>query len=200
MDPASSRFDDDGNDAGGSGGEEERAAEAKLSRFESRFEQEKRDQVRNNRQEEYDDDPEEEVGSGTPPVMEAVKSKEEILEEMGLNIRRLMTGLLLEVTAEELEETASSVLKKARNRTTAKPQLKTMLSGYGSGSDSQSESESDGDSEDDLQSVLKKKKKQFVKTKSKILDFCEEETAAYKVREKKWLGGGGGKEKKRQQS
>ena len=29
--------------------------------------------------------------------MEAVKSKEEILEEMGLNIRRLMTGLLLEV-------------------------------------------------------------------------------------------------------
>ena len=96
-DPASSRFDDDGNDAGGSGGEEERAAEAKLSRFESRFEQEKRDQVRNNRQEEYDDDPEEEVGSGTPPVMEAVKSKEEILEEMGLNIRRLMTGLLLEV-------------------------------------------------------------------------------------------------------
>merc|ERR1719339_662450 len=193
MDPASSRFDDDGNGAGGSGGEEERAAEAKLSRFESRFEQEKRDQVRNNRQEEYDDDPEEEVGSGTPPVMEAVKSKEEILEEMGLNIRRLMTGLLL-------EETASSVLKKARNRTTAKPQLKTMLSGYGSGSDSQSESESDGDSEDDLQSVLKKKKKQFVKTESKILDFCEEETAAYKVREKKWLGGGGGKEKKRQQS
>ena len=30
-------------------------------------------------------------------MMEAVKSKEEILEEMGLNIRRLMTGLLLEV-------------------------------------------------------------------------------------------------------
>ena len=29
--------------------------------------------------------------------MEAFKSKEEILEEMGLNIRRLMTGLLLEV-------------------------------------------------------------------------------------------------------
>merc|ERR1712037_898525 len=155
--------------------------------------------VKNNRQEEYDNDQEEE-GGVSPPVMEAVKSKEEILEEMGLNIRRLMTGLLLEVTAEELEETASSVLKKARNRTTAKPQLKTMLSGYGSGSDSQSESESDGDSEDDLQSVLKKKKKQFVKTESKILDFCEEETAAYKVREKKWLGGGGEKEKKRQQS
>ena len=34
-----------------------------------------------------------------------------------------------QVTAEELEETASSVLRKARNRTTAKPQLKTMLSG-----------------------------------------------------------------------
>ena len=97
-DPASSRFDDDGNDAaGGSGGEEERAAEAKLSRFESRFEpQQKRDQVKNNREEEYDDDQEEE-GGVSPPVMEAVKSKEEILEEMGLNIRRLMTGLLLEV-------------------------------------------------------------------------------------------------------
>ena len=104
-DPASSRFDDDGNEGGGSDGEEERAAEAKLSRFESRFEQvEKRDSGKNNnrgalhRQEDDDDDPEEEVGSGTPPVMEAVKSKEEILEEMGLNIRRLMTGLLLEVT------------------------------------------------------------------------------------------------------
>ena len=96
-DPASSRFDDDGNDAGGSGGEEERAAEAKLSRFESRFEpQEKRDQVKNNREEEYTDDQEEE-GGVSPPVMEAVKSKEEILEEMGINIRRLMTGLLLEV-------------------------------------------------------------------------------------------------------
>merc|ERR1712013_910446 len=109
--------------------------------------------------------------------MEAVKSKEEILEEMGLNIRRLMTGLLLEVTAEELEETASSVLKKARNRTTAKPQLKTMLSGYGSGSDSQSDSGSDGDSDEDLESVLRKKKKQFVKTESKILDFCAEAAA-----------------------
>ena len=59
----------------------------------SRFEQEKGDVGRR----EDDDDPEEEVGSGSPPVMEAVKSKEEILEEMGLNIRRLMTGLLLEV-------------------------------------------------------------------------------------------------------
>ena len=100
-DPASSKFDD-GNEAGSGGEEEERAAEAKLSRFESRFEQiEKRDHAKNNRpvhrQEDDDNDPEEEVGSGSPPLMEAVKSKEEILEEMGLNIRRLMTGLLLEV-------------------------------------------------------------------------------------------------------
>ena len=92
--PASSRFDD-GNEGSGGEEEQERVAEAKLSRFESRFEQEKRDNV--GRREDDDDDPEEEVGSGTPPVMEAVKSKEEILEEMGLNIRRLMTGLLLEV-------------------------------------------------------------------------------------------------------
>ena len=94
-DPASSRFDD-GNEGSGGEEEQERVAEAKLSRFESRFEQEKNRPV--GRREDDDDDPEEEeVGSGTPPVMEAVKSKEEILEEMGLNIRRLMTGLLLEV-------------------------------------------------------------------------------------------------------
>ena len=93
-DPASSRFDD-GNEGSGGEEEQERVAEAKLSRFESRFEQEKNRPV--GLQEDDDDDPEEEVGSGTPPVMEAVKSKEEILEEMGLNIRRLMTGLLLEV-------------------------------------------------------------------------------------------------------
>ena len=95
-DPASSRFDD-GNEGSGGEEEQERVAEAKLSRFESRFEQEKRDSRPVGRREDDDDDPEEEVGSGTPPVMEAVKSKEEILEEMGLNIRRLMTGLLLEV-------------------------------------------------------------------------------------------------------
>ena len=96
-DPASSRFDD-GNEGSGGEEEQERVAEAKLSRFESRFEQpEKRDNRPVGRREDDDDDPEEEVGSGTPPVMEAVKSKEEILEEMGLNIRRLMTGLLLEV-------------------------------------------------------------------------------------------------------
>ena len=95
--PASSRFDD-GNEGSGGEEEQERVAEAKLSRFESRFEQqEKRDSRPVGRREDDDDDPEEEVGSGTPPVMEAVKSKEEILEEMGLNIRRLMTGLLLEV-------------------------------------------------------------------------------------------------------
>ena len=95
-DPASSRFDD-GNEGSGGEEEQERVAEAKLSRFESRFEQEKRDSRPVGRREDDDDDPEEEVGSGTPPEMEAVKSKEEILEEMGLNIRRLMTGLLLEV-------------------------------------------------------------------------------------------------------
>ena len=95
--PASSRFDD-GNEGSGGEEEQERVAEAKLSRFESRFEQEKRDSRPVGRREDDDDDPEEEeVRSGTPPVMEAVKSKEEILEEMGLNIRRLMTGLLLEV-------------------------------------------------------------------------------------------------------
>ena len=94
--PASSRFDD-GNEGSGGEEEQERVAEAKLSRFESRFEQDKRDSRPVGRREDDDDDPEEEVGSGTPPVMEAVKSKEEILEEMGLNIRRLMTGLLLEV-------------------------------------------------------------------------------------------------------
>ena len=94
-DPASSRFDD-GNEGSGGEEEQERVAEAKLSRFESRFEQQEKNRSVG-RREDDDDDPEEEVGSGTPPVMEAVKSKEEILEEMGLNIRRLMTGLLLEV-------------------------------------------------------------------------------------------------------
>ena len=94
-DPASSRFDD-GNEGSGGEEEQERVAEAKLSRFESRFEQQEKNRPVG-RREDDDDDPEEEVGSGTPPVMEAVKSKEEILEEMGLNIRRLMTGLLLEV-------------------------------------------------------------------------------------------------------
>ena len=93
--PASSRFDD-GNEGSGGEEEQERVAEAKLSRFESRFEQQEKNRPVG-RREDDDDDPEEEVGSGTPPVMEAVKSKEEILEEMGLNIRRLMTGLLLEV-------------------------------------------------------------------------------------------------------
>merc|ERR1712226_618305 len=122
----------------------------------------------------------------TPPIVEVVKSKEEILQEMSANIRRLMTGLLLEVTAEEIEEISSAVITKAKSRTTAKPGLQKMLSGYGSDSDSDTES-SDGDSDDDLKSTLKKKKKQFVNTESDILDFCDEENSGYKVKEKKWL-------------
>jgi len=116
------------------------------------------------------------------------KSKEEILAEMSLNLRKLMTSLLLEVTGEEIDLLASQVLEKARINNNSKPKLQTLLSGYGS---ENSDSDSDGgpESDQELKSALSKKKKNFKNIQSKILGYCDEETAAYKAREKIWLAG-----------
>jgi len=116
------------------------------------------------------------------------KSKEEILAEMSLNLRKLMTSLLLEVTGEEIDLLASQVLEKARINNNSKPKLQTLLSGYGS---ENSDSDSDGgpESDQELKSALSKKKKNFKTIQSKILGYCDEETAAYKAREKIWLAG-----------
>ena len=62
-DPASSRFDD-GNEGSGGEEEQERVAEAKLSRFESRFEQPEKNRPVGRREDDDDDPEEEEVGSG----------------------------------------------------------------------------------------------------------------------------------------
>lgn len=173
--PAHSKFDNNASDEENTDGEEIVPKEVKKSRFHQENGTPSRELK-----------VEEERVVETPPIVEVVKSKEEILQEMSANIRRLMTVLLLEVTAEEIEEISESVITKAKSRTTGKPGLKTMLSGYGSYSDSDTDS-SEGDSDDELKTTLKKKKKQFVNTESNILDFCEEEISAYKLREKKWL-------------
>ncbi|GLH00654.1 Uncharacterized protein GBIM_06968 [Gryllus bimaculatus] len=55
------------------------------------------------------------------PVADAepVKSREEILQEMMLKVRRTLTEILLEVTTEEMEAVANEVLSKARAKGTS---------------------------------------------------------------------------------
>lgn len=122
-------------------------------------------------------------------LTEPSKSKEEILAEMSTNLRMLLTTLLLEVTGEEIDQISSEVLNKARIRTTSKPKLQTLLSGYGSASSSSGSDSEEPESDQELKSSLSKKRKHFKTIQSKILDFCDEETAAYKSREKVWLEG-----------
>jgi len=111
------------------------------------------------------------------------KSKEEILEEMTMNLRKLMTVILLEVTNEEIGTLCENVYSKEKDKF-GKPKLKTMLSGYGSNSESEEDAHSD---DDDLETILRKKRKKFNALENDIRDECEKEEANYKHREQKWL-------------
>jgi len=78
-------------------------------------------------------------------------SKEEQLEQMSLSLRRILTSVLLEVTGQEIGEVCAAVVRRHQARGNGKPQLKSMLSGYGSDSDShegEGEDEGMGDGEE----------------------------------------------------
>jgi len=111
------------------------------------------------------------------------KSKEEILEEMTMNLRKLMTVILLEVTNEEIGTLCENLYAKEKDKV-GKPKLKTLLSGYGSNSDSEEEANSD---DDDLETILHKKRKKFHALENDIRDECDKQEANYKHREQKWL-------------
>merc|ERR1719186_981333 len=200
-DPASSKFDtaiSDEEDDDENGGPRESPELVRRQR-KSRFEEDKSAVAdvceKSNLKIEEDKLPQGEKVSLEPP-----KSKEDILAEMSTNLRMLLTSLLLEVTGEEMDHISAEVLDKARSKTNSRPQLQTLLSGYGSESSS-SDSDSDGpESEQELKTSLSKKRKNFKNLQSKILDFCEEETAAYKARERRWLEGKADKKKKSDRS
>ena len=113
-------------------------------------------------------------GNGHAPVVVAVKepplpsqlSKEEQLEQMGLNLRRILTAVLLEVTGTEIEDICEEVMKKEQGRN-GKPQLKSMLSGYGSESNSDS-NDDDQSSDEEIKKTLKKKRNRFQKLEDTI--------------------------------
>ena len=88
-------------------------------------------------------------------------SKEEILEEMTLALRRTMTEILLEVTNEEIfaitNDVMKSVTEKRSKSSVRKSGLQGVIANYGS--DDEPEPETDSDSDGDLQSTLKKKKR-----------------------------------------
>ena len=139
-------------------------------------------------------------------------TKDEILEEMSLILKRTLTEILLEVTTEEIESTAQESLMSARrqksksvvnakiraNRAFKKNPVSTLgLTGYGSGSDnSESESEhsekkseddtSDSNSEDNLEERVRQRKRQFERTESNILDECADLEKNLEIREKIW--------------
>jgi len=115
------------------------------------------------------------------------KSKEELLQEMSYNLRKILTTILMEVTNEEMTELCDDVLAKEKSRK-GKPQLKSMLSGYGSNSESEEEEE-DVESDNETQKLLKKKKSKFSRMEGAIQDSLDREEKKYKHRERKWLAG-----------
>jgi len=179
LDPSSSKFDLSGSESG-SEKEEEPPAPAKQTKpkARSRFEdvnemvQEAKGKVEVNNK------------YPLPPKLAApVKSKEEILEEMTMNLRKLMTTILLEVTSEEIKSMAVDLHAKEKDKM-GKPKIKNMLSGYGSNSDSEEDADSD---DDDLERVLNRKKKKFREMEDDIRDECDKKEEEYKSRERRWL-------------
>ena len=140
-------------------------------------------------------------------------TKDEILEEMSLILKRTLTEILLEVTSEEIQATAEESLASAQrqksksvvnakiraNRAFKKNPISSLgLTGYGSGSDdSASESDksdkksednntSDSDSDVELEERLKQRKRQFQRTENSILDECADLEKSLEKREKIW--------------
>merc|ERR1712029_1021549 len=88
----------------------------------------------------------------------------------------------------------------SQKNSNSKPKLQSLLSGYGSDDSSASGHSDDEDSEQELKYSLSKKKKEFSYVKDEILEFCAEETANYKAKEKQWLSGNKSSSKSRSQT
>lgn len=149
-------------------------------------------------------------------------TKEEILEEMSLILKRTLTEILLDVTTEEIESTAKESLASAQrqrsksvvnakiraNRAFKKNPISSLgLTGYGSGSDnSDSDAEksersdeetSNSESDDGLEERLNQRKRLFERTESTILDDCADLEKDLKRREKIWKEQENSSERKR---
>ena len=155
----------------------------------SRFEDKKK--LDEQLEEDFDEDDDDATKSNTVISEPIQRSRGEILEEISTQLRVLLTTLLLEVTGEEIEQISAEVVEKSRNAPNSKPQLKTLLSGYGSDSASASENSEDEESEEAIKDSMARKKKDFRLVQSQILDYCAEETESYRVKSKKWLQDGG---------
>ena len=155
----------------------------------SRFEDKKK--LDEQLEEDFDEDDDDATKSNTMISEPIQRSRGEILEEISTQLRVLLTTLLLEVTGEEIEQISAEVVEKSRNAPNSKPQLKTLLSGYGSDSASASENSDDEESEEAIKDSMARKKKDFRLVQSQILDYCAEETESYRVKSKKWLQDGG---------
>ena len=188
-DPSKSKFDkgsdnDNDTDDDSKGEPVDGAASQKAKQRKSRFEEphqteEKEDQALEDLYKEGKDEAE-------VTVEPTLKSKEEILAEMSSQLRALLTTLLLEVTDEEIHQISGDVIEKSLK--SSKPQLQTLLSGYGSDSSASDNSDAE-DSEEELKTSLSKKRSEFKALETDIRDYCAEETASYKQKEKKWLKG-----------
>eukprot|EP00094_Tigriopus_californicus_P005980 TCALIF_05761-PB protein Name:"Similar to ttc19 Tetratricopeptide repeat protein 19, mitochondrial (Danio rerio)" AED:0.21 eAED:0.21 QI:0/0.57/0.62/0.87/0.71/0.62/8/0/792 len=140
------------------------------------------------------------------PQMSKERSKEEILEEMTLLLKRTLTEVLLDVTASEMRMVAKEVLDKetnlrAKERKPSKS-LSTLLAGYGSGSSSDASSNEDAkhDSDSDLEERIKRRKRNFERKAREIQMECEDRERQYKEREKRWIEGNSVPEKPKSSS
>ena len=174
----------------------------------------------------HDIDTEIEVLKETKEVPKKHLTKDEILEEMSVILKRTLTEILLEVTTEDIQSTAKEVLTSAQrqksksvvnakiraNRAFKKNPISTLgLTGYGSGTDnSDSESEksdkrsdeetSDSNSDDGLEERLRQRKRQFERTENSILDECADLEKNLEKRERLWKAKDISSDKRRHES
>ena len=162
-------------------------------------------------------------------VKEAPKkhlTKDEILEEMSIVLKRTLTEILLEVTTEEIESAAKDALSSAQrqqsksvlnakiraNRAFKKNTISTLgLTDYGSESDksdqdsdqsdqNSGEESSDSNSDDELKERLKQRRRQFERTEDSILNECADMEKRLERREKVWKESDSSNDRRRHES
>ncbi|CAB4055482.1 TTC19 [Lepeophtheirus salmonis] len=163
-----------------------------------------------NEEKEYEGDfkKEEDNCSNDDQSHDTLKNKEELLEEMAITLRRTLTEILLEVTSTEIQNVCIEILDKHRKHETGviksnnnQKALGQLLSGYASDEEKKnSDSSSDESSsrlcsspfsdEEKLESIIRKKKKEFEKTSEKINLMCAAKEERFSLREKRWIESG----------
>ncbi|XP_014242448.1 arginine/serine-rich protein PNISR-like isoform X2 [Cimex lectularius] len=131
------------------------------------------------------------------PLKPVFRTKEQILQACMVDVRKILTQILMEVTSEEIRKAVNETYKKFKKKAPAAtirktPALSSLTGKLGlgiyesdSGSESEQEKVTDPDSDQDIRDRIERLKNEFVKVEVRI----EREVAEQEERERKQLRG-----------